>query len=75
MAVPTLWGLSGEEAGLANEAGVLIRKLEAADSDTVRNEIKAQLSANLGKQFDARQKRHDEEIKALEAKVKKLKSS
>jgi hypothetical protein len=66
-------GLGGEEAGLANEAGVLIRKLEAADSDTARAEIKTQMSANLGKQFDARQKRHDQEIKALEAKVKKLK--
>ena len=62
-----------EDAGLAKEAGTLIRKLEAAESDTARNEIKAQLSANLGKQFDSRQKRHEQEIKALEAKVKKLK--
>jgi len=63
----------GEDAVLANEAGELIHKLEATDSDTERDEIKAKLSANLGKQFDSRQKRHEQEIKALEAKVKKLK--
>ncbi len=43
------------------------------DSDTARSDIKAKLSATLGKQFDLRQKRHEQEIKALEAKVKKLK--
>jgi hypothetical protein len=69
----TVWSYGGEEAGLAGEAGELVRKLEAADSDTARTEIKSKLAANLGKQFDARQKHHEQEIKALEAKVKKLK--
>jgi hypothetical protein len=70
---PLLGGLGHEEAQLAHEAGELVQKLESTDSESDRSDIKVKLTANLGKQFDSRQKRHGEEIKALEAKVKKLK--
>jgi hypothetical protein len=56
-----------------NDTNALIRQLQAADSDTQRAGIKAKLSKTLGQQFDARQARHEREIKALEAQVKKLK--
>jgi peptidoglycan hydrolase CwlO-like protein len=62
-----------EEMGLAHRADQLIHQLEAAGTDVQRSEIKAKLSEILSKQFDARQKRHRQEIEALEAKVTKLK--
>ena len=49
------------------------RKLGEAKSDSDRSKIKEDLSQILEKQFDLRQKRHLDEIKSLEAKVKKLK--
>jgi hypothetical protein len=67
------FGFNSESSALVNEASVLLRKLAAADSDANRSAIKTQLKENLGKQFDARQKRHEQEIKTLEEKVKKLK--
>ena len=65
--------LAADEAAIASRATELTRQLEAADSDTSRNEIKAKLREVLGNQFDARQKRHNLEIEALEAQIKKLK--
>jgi hypothetical protein len=62
-----------EETNLARVADELAKKLGGAKSDTDRSQIKTQLSEALEKQFDLRQKRHQEEIAGLEAKVKKLK--
>ena len=50
----------------------LVKKLSKAEGDD-KDKIKTQLTETLGKQFDVRQKRHEEELKALEAQVKKLK--
>jgi hypothetical protein len=62
------------EAMIASEADALAHQLASADSDTQRNELKAKLRDALSKQFDMRQKRHGQEIDALEAQVKKLKA-
>lgn len=67
------WAVSGEEANLAHEGDQLGRQLAEAKSDSDRDKIKAKLSDLLEKQFDLRQKRHESEIEALEAQVKKLK--
>src|SRR5262245_42683548 len=64
---------SPEEATLDHETADLARKLGEASSDSERSKIKEQLTERLEKQFDLRQKRHLEEIKSLEAKLKKLK--
>jgi hypothetical protein len=69
---PAMQKLATEERTIALQAEGLFRQLEAANSDDRRNEIKAKLSEVLGKQFDARQKRHGLEIAALAAQVKKL---
>jgi hypothetical protein len=69
---PTVWTLSGEEAGLSHQAEQLAQQLASAKSDSDRDKIKSQLTETLEKQFDQRQKRHEQEIKALEAQVKKL---
>ncbi len=50
----------------------MAQQLAAAKSDSDREKIKSQLAETLEKQFDQRQKRHEEEIKSLEAQVKKL---
>jgi hypothetical protein len=68
---PLNW--SSEDNSLARSADELAKRLEGAKSDADRSKIKSQLSEILEKQFDLRQKRHLEEIKALEAKIKKLK--
>ncbi len=65
--------VSNEEMELAGRAEELARKLGEASPETDKSKIKAQLKDVLEKQFDLRQKRHLDEIKALEAKVKKLK--
>jgi hypothetical protein len=65
--------IGGEEAELVSQTNALIRQLEAADSGSQREDVKAKLSEFLGKQFDTRQKRYEREIKALEAQIKKLK--
>lgn len=70
---PALQKLGAEEAQLANDADGLIRELANSSSEGRINEIKKRLDDILAKQFDARQKRHELEIEALEAKVKKLK--
>jgi hypothetical protein len=70
---PALRTLADEEAALKRRADVLIRKLEAADSDARRNEIKANLNETLSKQFDASQQRYGLRIEALEAQIKRLK--
>jgi hypothetical protein len=61
------------ESVLARRTDELARKLGGAKSDSERSQIKTELSEILEKQFGLRQKRHQEEIAALEAKVKKLK--
>jgi enoyl-CoA hydratase/carnithine racemase len=68
-----LWTIAGEPSGLTSQAEQLAQQLAAAKSDSDRDKIKGQLSENLEKQFDERQKRHEQEIKALEAQVKQLK--
>jgi hypothetical protein len=64
--------MNAEEANLAREAEELGRKLGDAKGDADRSKVRTQLSEVLGRQFDLRQKRHQDEIKALEDKVKKL---
>jgi hypothetical protein len=68
------WGPSSpEEANLAHEADQLVHQLGEAKSDSDKDKLKTKLSDLLEKQFDQRQKRHESEIEALEAQVKKLK--
>jgi hypothetical protein len=69
------WVMSApqEEVNLANEANQLIQQLGEAKSDSDRDKIKTKLSEVLEKQFDQRQKRHEQEIEHLEAQIKKLK--
>ena len=69
------YSFSPEESGLSHQAEQLAHQLAAAKSDSDRDKIKDQLSDLLGKQFDQRQKRHEEEIKQLEAQIKKLKDT
>ncbi len=61
------------EDGLARQANSLKAAFERAKSDEERTEARAKLRENLGNQFDMRQKRHAQEIEALETQVKKLK--
>lgn len=70
---PHVFTWRADEGGLSQQAEQLARKLADAKSDGDREKIKGQLSDLLEKQFDQRQKRHEEEIKALEAQIKKLK--
>jgi hypothetical protein len=65
---------SGEAEGLSGQAEQLAQQLAQAKSDSDRDKIKGQLSEVLEKQFDERQKRHEQELKALEAQVKELKN-
>jgi hypothetical protein len=58
---------------LSAETDPLVRQLGEAKSDAERKNIKAKLIQVLEKQFDRRQRRHEAEIEALEAQVKKLK--
>ncbi|WP_165225380.1 hypothetical protein [Aquisphaera insulae] len=64
---------TAKENAIARQAETLARELESAESDTKRAEIKSKLGEALGKQFDLRQEKHQKEIEALEAQVKKLK--
>jgi hypothetical protein len=66
------FGGSPEEGNLAHEADRLARQLGEAKSDVDRDKLKTKLGEVLEKQFDQRQRRHEAEIKALEAQVKKL---
>jgi hypothetical protein len=65
-------GVQREEIELAHQSEELVKKLAKAEGAS-RDKIKDQLTDTLGKQFDVRQKRHQAEILALEAQVKKLK--
>jgi len=64
---------SAEEMNLAHQAEQLAHKLSEAKSDSDRDKIKGDLRDRLEKQFEQRQGRHEKEIEALEAQVKKLK--
>ncbi len=72
----TLWNgpmhLNQAEMRLAQESKKLVEALAKAEGDK-KDKIKTQLTETLGKQFDARQKRHEAEIARLEAQIKKLK--
>jgi hypothetical protein len=68
-----LWMRSKDETMLTQSAARLAKALGEAKSDTEREKLKDQLSKVLESQFDQRQKRHANEIAALEARVKKLK--
>jgi hypothetical protein len=67
------YSFTPEENQLSQQAEQLARQLAEARSDGDREKIKSLLSELLEKQFDQRQKRHEEEIKQLEAQIKKLK--
>ncbi len=69
---PLTQKLYAEEMGLSQEADRLARQLFDAKTDADKEKVKARLSEALEKQFDARQKRHEGEIAALEAQMKKL---
>jgi flagellar motility protein MotE (MotC chaperone) len=62
------------ENGANSQAYQLAQQLAAAKSDSEREKTKGQLAEVLEKQFDQRQKRHEEEIKQLEEQLKKLKN-
>jgi hypothetical protein len=62
-----------EEQTLSREANDLVRKLGEAKTDNDKEKVKGKLGDVLEKQFDLRQKRHNQQIEALEAQVKKLK--
>ena len=51
----------------------LAKQLVDAKTDGDKEKLKEKLKETLGKQFDDRQKRHEKEIEALEAQIKKLK--
>jgi hypothetical protein len=70
---PAIWAMSVEDPGLSHQAEQLAQQLAAAKSDSDRDRIKNQLAGILAKQFDQRQKRHEEEIKQLEEQIRKLK--
>ena len=65
--------LLGRPNGSSPASRGLGRQLAEAKSDGDRETIKGQLAKVLEEQFDQRQKRHEEEIKQLEAQIKKLK--
>ena len=67
------YSYSAEENNLSRQAEQFAQQLAAAKSDSDRDKIKGQLTELLEKQFDQRQKRHEDEIKQLEAQIKKLK--
>jgi hypothetical protein len=70
---PHVFAYSVEENNLSHQAEQYAQQLAAAKSDSDRDKIKSQLTELLEKQFDQRQKRHEDEIKQLEAQIKKLK--
>jgi hypothetical protein len=61
-----------EELEYAQKSDSLVKQLAKAEGEK-RDKIKDQLTETLGKQFDARQKRHQAEIAVLEKQLKKLK--
>jgi hypothetical protein len=67
-----LYGQRSEEMEMARQCDSLVRQLAKADV-AEKDKIKTKLTEAIDKQFDARQKRHEAEITALENQVKKLK--
>jgi hypothetical protein len=67
-----LWPATTPAGSFDQESEQLARQLAQAKSDDDRDKLKAKLGEVLGKQFDQRQRRHQAEIQALEAQVKKL---
>ncbi len=65
--------LMAEEASLSQDVAKLVEQMNASDSNSEKADLKSKLGDALGKQFDLRQKRHQQEIDSLEAQVKKLK--
>jgi hypothetical protein len=65
--------LSAQEVELARKCEDLVRQLARSEGDS-RQQIKERLTEALAKQFDLRQKRHESQIAALEAQVKKLRT-
>jgi len=51
----------------------LAKQIVEAKTDAEKDKLKDKLKETLNKQFDDRQKRHEKELEALEAQVKKLK--
>ena len=72
---PQVFSFSVDENNLSHQAEQFAQQLAAARSDSDREKIKSQLTDLLEKQFDQRQKRHEDEIKQLEAQIKKLKDT
>jgi hypothetical protein len=68
------WSHSPEENKLAQTAAKVAKALGEAKSDSEKDKLKDQLNKVLESQFDLRQKRHADEISALEARVKKLRN-
>jgi hypothetical protein len=66
------WSVSQEEMNLTHETEQVVRQLGEAKSDSDKEKLRTKLNEILEKQFDQRQKRHEHEIEALEAQVKKL---
>jgi hypothetical protein len=56
----------------SQEVAGLLKQLQSTESDEQRSALRTKLSELLGRQFDARQKRHEQQIAELEAQVKKL---
>jgi hypothetical protein len=56
----------------AEDLSALLRQLQAAEAEEERSALETKLSETLGRQFDARQKRHEQQISQLEAQLKKL---
>ena len=80
---PLQWGERLTTAGNTNVYGFitavdgetfnLTKQLSDAKTDGDKDKLKDNLKELLVKQFDDRQKRHEKELEALEAQVKKLK--
>jgi hypothetical protein len=64
-------GAQGEEIELTQKTQELVKQLAKAEGEK-KDRIKEQLTDTLGKQFDARQKRHQNEIAVLEKQLKRL---
>jgi hypothetical protein len=65
--------VTADEVRTSAAAEQLARQLGQTKSDDDKEKIKTKLAELLNKQFDLRQRRHESEIEALEAHVKKLK--
>jgi hypothetical protein len=65
-------GVHGPELELARQSQALVKQMGKATGDE-KDKLKTKLTETLEKQFDMRQKRHEKELAALEAQVKKLK--